>query len=309
MTAERQVPSKAEIESYLKDRRNWGRWKERPGAGTLNLITEEKRRQAAALVRSGKAFSLARPLAVEPSVDNPRPADFYVKRMPWIDGGGAALDYLTVFQHGFSITHIDALCHMWDKHGMWEGREPSEEITFDGARFGGIEQMSEGIMTRAVLLDIPRHRGIAQVDLSSPVHGWELEETRRAQGVDLTPGDALLVYCGRESYEQATGHYGGTLDEDTRYPGLHASCLPFVRDNDVSVLVWDMEDSTPNEYGIPWTVHGAIHAYGLAIVDAAVLNVLAAECHREGRYEFMLTINPLVVIGGTGSPVNPVAIM
>ncbi|MBM3949598.1 MAG: cyclase family protein [SAR202 cluster bacterium] len=305
----REVPSKAEIQFYLRDKRNWGRWKDHPGAGTLNLITDEKRRQAGTFVRSGRAFSLGRPLPAGPSVDNPRPSDLYVKRLEWTDGGGAALDYLTVFQHGFSVTHLDALCHMWDKHGMWEGKDPNETLTFDGAKFGGIEEMREGVLTRGVLLDIPRHRGTKNVGLDSPVHGWELEDIAKAQGVELSPGDALLVYCGREEYEKATGYYGGALDENTRYPGLHASCLPFLRENDVSVLLWDMEDLAPNEYGIPWTVHGAIHAYGLAMVDGVVLQELATVCAAQKQYDFLLTVNPLIVIGGTGSPVNPVAVM
>lgn len=304
-----QTPSKHEVESYLKDLRNWGRWKERPGAGTLNLITDQKRREATTFVRSGKPFSLGRPLPVEPSVDNPRPSDFYIKRWDRTDGGGAALDYFTVFQHGFSVTHIDALCHMWDKHGMWEGKNPEDTITFDGAKFAGIEEMREGILTRGVLLDIPRYRGTDCVDLDSPVHGWELQEVVEAQNVKLTPGDAVLIYSGREAYEKTVGYYGGLIDENTRYPGLHASCLPFFHDNDVSVLLWDMEDLAPNEYGIPWAVHGAIHSLGLAMVDAVVLNELAAECAKENRYDFMLTVNPLILNGGTGSPVNPVAIM
>jgi hypothetical protein len=72
--------------------------------------------------------------------------------------------------------------------------------------------------------------------------------------------------------------------------------------------VWDMMDAAPNEYNVPWTVHGAIFAYGVALVDNALLEPLAAVCAEEGRYEFMFTINPLVVIGGTGSPANPIAV-
>ncbi len=68
-----------------------------------------------------------------------------------------------------------------------------------------------------------------------------------------------------------------------------------------------MMDAAPNEYGIPHTVHGAIPAYGVALLDNALLQPLAEVCAEEGTYEFMLTINPLVVVGGTGSPVNPIA--
>jgi hypothetical protein len=81
-----------------------------------------------------------------------------------------------------------------------------------------------------------------------------------------------------------------------------------MRDHDIAVLVWDMMDHMPNGYDIPWSVHGAIFAYGIALLDNALLQPLAEVCAQEGRYEFMLTIAPLKVIGGTGSPANPIAL-
>jgi hypothetical protein len=74
------------------------------------------------------------------------------------------------------------------------------------------------------------------------------------------------------------------------------------------VLGWDLMDATPNEYGLSWTVHGALFAYGVALLDNCLLEPLAAACAELGRYEFMLTIAPLPVVGGTGSPANPLAL-
>ncbi len=73
-------------------------------------------------------------------------------------------------------------------------------------------------------------------------------------------------------------------------PGLHASCLPFIRDSDAALLVWDMMDLQPNGYDLPWTVHGAIFAYGVGLLDNALLEPLAAACAEEGRYEFLLLV-------------------
>ncbi len=302
------VPSRSEVEGYLSEKRNWGRWKENPGAGTINLITDQKRIYATKFVITGKSISLSKPLPVEPTKANLKPVDFYIKRLEWIDNGGGVLDYLALFQHGLTVTHLDALCHVWDRHGMWEGKNPDKTLTFDGAKFGGIEEWKDGILTKGVLLDVPRYRDTAYVNIDNPVHGWELEEIARKQRVKLNSGDALLVYCGKEEYEIENGPYGADMDIGKGYPGLHASCLPFIRDNDISVLLWDMEDAYPNEYDLAWTVHGAIHSYGLAIVDGARLDVLAKHCNDIGQYEFMLMINPLIVNGGTGSPVNPVAV-
>ena len=299
---ERQVPTKDEVDSYLRDRRNWGRWGDKAAAGAMNLITPEKRLAAARLVKTGRTVSLSRPFPVTPSPTNPRPAQHYVTRSHREPDGGGAGDYYGIAYHGIATTHIDALSHVWDKNGMWEGGNPDEVITFSGSTYGSIDNWSDGILTRGVLLDVPRHRGKPYVTLDEPVHGWELEDIAREQGVALEPGDAVFVYSGREAYTKDVGSWG-----IAPRPGLHASCLPFVRDNDMSILGWDMMDIVPNEYNIPWTVHGVIFAYGVALLDNSLLEPLANVCAEEGRYEFMITINPLNVIGGTGSPVNPIA--
>jgi kynurenine formamidase len=302
---QQRTPTKEEVESYLSDRRNWGRWGNKGGAGAMNLVTPEKRLGAAKLVRSGRTVSLSRPFPVVPSVENARPAQHYVTVWDREPGGGAAVDYYGVFYHGTAATHIDALCHVWDENGAWDGHDPSRLITFSGATYGAVDQWRNGILTRGVLLDVPKHRGKPYVTLDAPVHGWELESIAREEGLTLEPGDAVMVYSGREAYARDHGGFWGGGPER---PGLHASCLPFIRDHDVSILGWDMMDAAPNEYGIPWTVHGAIFAYGVALLDNSLLEPLAGVCAQEGRYEFMLTVNPLVVIGGTGSPVNPVAV-
>ena len=135
----------------------------------------------------------------------------------------------------------------------------------------------------------------------------ELEEVAKAEGVAVEPGDALVVYSGREAYNR---DHPDTIwgSNPAERPGLHSSCLPFIRDNDVALISWDMMDLNPNGYGLPWSVHGVIFAYGVALQDNALLEPLAQACAEEGRYEFMLSILPLRVAGGTGSPVNPVAL-
>ena len=302
---ERRTPTKDEVMSYLRDRRNWGRWGDRGSAGAMNLITAQKRLEAVGLVQNGRTVSLSRPWAVEPRAENPRPAQHFMNVMDRGNGGGAAMDFYGVYYHGTATTHIDALCHVWDEGGMWDGKSPGDILGFSGATYGTVDAWSDGILTRGVLLDVPRHRGAPYVTLDAPVHAWELEDIASAQGVEIMPGDAVMVYSGREAY--AAEHGGNWAGEPSR-PGLHASCLTFVRNNDISILGWDMMDASPNEYDIPWSVHGVIFAYGVALLDNSLLEPLADACAEEGRYEFMITINPLNVVGGTGSPVNPIAV-
>ncbi len=300
----RRVPTRQEVDSYLRDRRNWDRWGDKGSAGAVNLITEEKRLSAVKLVEKGRTVSLSRPFPVEPSIENPRPALHYLFTVDRQEGWGSAQDFYGITYHGTATTHIDALCHVWTGDGMWDGRDPAKELTFTGAKYGSVDAWSQGILTRGVLLDVPKHRNKPFVTLEEPVHGWELEDIVKEAGVTLEPGDAVVVYSGREAYAEAHGSWGGGESR----AGLHASCLPFIRDNDISILVWDMMDAAPNEYGLPHTVHAVIPAYGVALLDNALLQPLAEVCAEEGRYEFMLSINPLVVIGGTGSPVNPIAV-
>jgi kynurenine formamidase len=302
---EQTLPTRADVEGYLRDRRNWGRWGDDDQCGAINLITAEKRVQAAGLVRSGRNVSLSRDFPKTPGPGNPQPGQHFVQILGGPDTAGAAVDYYGIMYHGYQTTHIDALCHVWDENGMWGGRDPHQEIRGQGTRWGGVEQWRDGIITRGVLIDVPRHRGEAHVTMERPVHGWELEAIATAQGVRVEPGDALLVYSGRERW-QATKPDWNPYAGDR--PGLHASCLPFVRDHDVAVLGWDLMDATPNEYDVRWTMHGALFAYGVALLDNCLLEPLAEACAAEGRYEFMLMVAPLPVVGGTGSPANPIAL-
>ena len=304
---ERRVPTKEEVLAYLKEDRNWGRWGKDDQKGALNMVTPEKKVAAAKLVKSGRAVSLSREFPKTPAPNNPTPAIHYMKRLVRGERSGASVDYYGISYHGTATTHLDALCHVWDANGMWNGRDPDKVITMEGAEWGSVEHWKEGIVTRGVLLDVPKHRRKPYVTFEEPIHGWELEDIAKEEGVALRPGDALVVYGGREKWNEGGNPLWGSNAD--RRPGLHASCLKFIRESDCCLLVWDMMDLTPNGYNLSWSVHGSIFAYGIGLVDNALLQPLAEACAQEGRYEFMLTVNPLRVVGGTGSPVNPVAIL
>ena len=289
----RRLPTQAEVDSLYSERRNWGRWGADDEMGAMNLITAEKRIKAAALVSNGRTVSMSRVF---------EPEQHFIRKNNREGGAGAVVDYLGFIYHGLTVTHIDALCHMWDTDGMWQGRDADKELDTEGAHFGNITAWSGGIITRGVLLDVPRHRGEPHVTRKKPVHGWELEEVARAQGVELEPGDALLVHSGREEFQRREGTWG----PEPR-PGLHVSCAKFIRDHDVSLLGWDMMDERPNDYGLTFPVHGVLFNFGVGLLDNALLEPLANACAEEERYEFMFMALPLKVARGTGSPANPIA--
>ena len=296
---ERRIPTKDEVLAYLKEDRTWGRWGDDDQVGAVNLITPEKRVQAAGLVKSGRAVCLSRVFPTTPAPNNPNPAHHYMKMVFRGQESGYSADYYGISYHGTATTHLDALCHVWNENGMWGGRQPGQYITMEGAQWGSVENWKEGLTTRGVLLDVPKHRGVPYVTIDEPIHGWELEDIAAEQGVSVIAGDALIVYGGREKWNEN----GNTLwgSDSAQRPGLHSSCLKFIRESDCALLVWDMMDLTPNGYDLGWSVHGAIFAYGIGLLDNALLQPLAEACAEEGRYEFMLTVNPLRVVGGTGS--------
>ncbi len=287
------MPTQEEVESWYTDRRNWGRWGDNDQMGAINLITQEKSVAAAGLVQNGRKVSMSRVF---------EPEQHFIRTNARPGGASSVVDYYGFIYHGQTITHIDALCHMWDTDGMWQGRDPDVEITTQGATFGTIDAWSNGIVTRGVLIDVPKHRGTAYVTSDRPVQGWEIEEIARAQGVDVEPGDALLVYSGKDAYVRGGGTYGGG-----DRPGLSVTCAKFIRDHDVALLGWDMMDARPDPYGLAFPVHGVLFNYGVALLDNALLEPLAEACAEEERYEFMFMGLPLNVARGTGSPANPVA--
>lgn len=301
---DRDAPTAAQIVGYLRSRRNWGRWGPEDQRGTLNLITASKRAEAARLATTGRVVPLSRPWPTRPAPGNPYPAELFMKRIDKGGGAGLAEDFIGTYYHGTSVTHLDALCHVWDADGMWNGRRPDEVIGFDGSSWASVDAWADGIFTRGVMLDVPAHRHTKYVTVDRPVRWSELETIARDEGVEVAPGDAVVIHSGREAWDRENPPWASLAVR----PGLDASCIGFVREHDCSALVWDMTDRMPNGYGLPFGVHAAIAALGLALIDMALLEPLADACREQRRWEFLFVASPLAIAGATGSPVNPLAV-
>jgi hypothetical protein len=300
------VPTEEEVATYFETCSNWGRWGADDNAGTINLITPEKRREAASMVQTGRAVSLARPWNTVGGPGNWNPAQHFVRTWPQ-----GCVDYIGISYHGYATTHIDALCHIFWEGQMWNGKD-SRDVTSGGARSGHVAAWSNGITTRGVLLDIPRLRGTDYVDIEHPVRGYELEAAAAAEGIELRPGDAVCVYSGREKYYAA---HPDAVPGMPPSPGLHVDTIPAFKANDSAVLVWDFMDASPAGYKLfeGRAAGGPVHVLaivylGLPLLDNSILQPLSEACAEERRWEFMLTVNPLHISGGTGSPVNPIAV-
>ena len=233
-------PSEAEVRSYFETCSNWGRWGPDDSAGTVNLITPEKRREAAALVRSGRSVSCAYPLNTQGAPGNWRPAQHFMTIGP-----GVSADYIGLVFHGYATTHVDALCHIFWEGRMWNGKNAAEEVTSAGARTGAVAAWKDGIITRGVLLDIPRLRGTDYVTTDRPTRGWELEAAAEAEGVELRPGDAVLVRGARPAFLAGNPDAVPGMEPT---PGLHVDCVPVLKQADAAILGWDMLDARPHSY-------------------------------------------------------------
>lgn len=301
----------AAFHDKLVSHRRWGRWGDDDQRGALNLIDASRTRGAARLIRTGQVVSLSRDFPLQPSANNPRPAEHFMRMSTESDGQGSATDYIGINFHGRASTHMDALAHVWDEDGAWNGKIPSEIISYDGVRWGGVENFACGIAGRGVILDVARQRPEGFVVQDAPVTGEELARVAALSSVHLESGDILVINCGREAWERANGYPWGAPDARgmIKRPGLHTSCLDFFYDVDCGLIVWDMMDAIPNDHGVKHSVHTVIHTQGIPLIDNALIEPLAEICHTSARSDFMFVVAPLKIVGGTGSPVNPLAIL
>ncbi|MBW2363457.1 MAG: cyclase family protein, partial [Deltaproteobacteria bacterium] len=242
--ADRTPPTAGEYANYRKRFSNWGRWGDRDELGTLNHITPEARRAAAALVAEGKSVSLSRPIDTHAGPSNPFPAHHLIA----VGDSGGLMDYLGLFVHGYANTHLDALCHIPTSDGRhYYNGSPVGHSNLPTTRTGTVEHWRNGIVARGVLYDVPRLRGADYVERGSPVHGWDLVDCAAAQGSEPRAGDAVLVRAGAGPYFAAhPGAHGVTGG-----PGLHASALEFLFETNAALLGWDLLDAATQDQGIP----------------------------------------------------------
>jgi kynurenine formamidase len=297
-----------DIDALFAKVSNWGRWGPDDEIGALNLITPRKRLQAAQLAIHGISVSCALPLNTRGGPENPNPVVHLMTGAGDIDGTWGTGDYFAIASHGIAHTHLDALCHIFYKGRMYNDR-PGTLVTSRGAAANSIESGKDGIVSRGVLLDIPRATGKEWLEPGEAIFTDDLEAAEKACRVQVEEGDVLLVRTGRHLRRERLGPQPGGFAAGIA--GLHGSTLPWLHARGVAVLGCDgISDVVPS--GGPQgsqPIHMvAIPAMGVHIIDNADLEGLAATCSRFDHWEFMLTIAPLKLLRGTASPVNPIAL-
>ena len=313
---DRNVPDEAEVLTYFETCSNWGRWGEDDELGTLNFLTPDTRRSAVQLVREGISVSCARLLpTLKPEEDFEWPPVHYMTGSgeAWTgkptppDSLQVAGDFFGVAFHGFAVTHLDSLCHIFRDGHMYNGRPAELVSTAAGATVMSVDTVRHGIVGRAVLLDIPALTDRQWLEPGDPVFPEDLEAAAQRAGVSVGQGDIVLCRFGTMARRNALG---ASKEVFSTRAGLHATCAPWLHERGVAALGSDSaQDLYPSGYrALRAPMHQVgIVAMGLCLIDNCDLETLAATCRQLGRYEFLLTVNPLRIENGTGSPVNPIA--
>ncbi|MFJ2635042.1 cyclase family protein [Streptomyces sp. NPDC087422] len=280
---------------------NWGRWGSDDELGTLNLITDAVRAQAAAEVRTGRWVSLAQPITPTPIVSSPFAPTTVdvspVQQMMSYTGVPVAADLTLTQNHHAGSTHIDALAH-WSTDGqVYPGRPRDQVVTAAGVTFASTGAFAAGIVTRGVLLDLVVDGRLAP---GHAVTSHDLEEAEKRQNVEVRSGDALAIRLG----------WPATPVPGTPTPGISLDAVRWMHHRQVAVYTGDRGDAFPPlDPNGPSPLHGvALGRMAMPLIDASQLDDLAALCAELGRYSFLLSVAPPRIHGMTGVPVNPIAL-
>jgi kynurenine formamidase len=307
----------ADFDRLAEKLRNWGRWGAEDQRGALNHIGPEALKRGAAEVRDGKLFNLG----LRFDRNGPQPGrgrfnplvyvtDLFTPLNPAVPGVCYSDDVIHMPLQ--CATQWDALGHVHYDGQLYNGCSARECLTEKGALKMGINHLAAtGILSRGVLLDIARFKGVDRLPIDYAITVDDLRACAEAQGVAPQPGDILLL---------RTGHIQRfTVDDDRlgfmgMQPGLSYTCAEWAHDKSLAAVAADnmaVEILHPEIFATeaPLPFHMlALRDMGMPLGEMFNTEALAADCAADGRYSFMLTAPPLEVTGGFGSPVNPQAL-
>ena len=294
--------------------RNWGRWGDDDERGALNLLSPDVVLRATQVCRTGKVYNLGLPvqrqgvpvfdyrgapqrLTLTSQTDEGAYTDFGAP-----EGLGTNEDVMVIPNH--NGTHMDALCHVYSEDHFYNGFSKHTFTSQGGAGRCGIDKLG-GFAARAVVLDMPAAMGVETLEPGYRITGDDLEQAASKQGVSVGTGDALLVRTGwLDVFEQ---HQAAGTPPPFAQPGLGLSSVDYVRDNGVAVVGSDNAaiECIPFDDNRFLSVHVELLVkLGIPLLEHVVLSRMTSdEC-----FEALLVVAPMLVTGGTGSPINPIAI-
>lgn len=284
--------------------RKWGPLDE---CGARNLVDEKATLRGLASVKTGRVMSLGVEIkggTRGPAAPNRAPVQHFMLR----DGGdyaagleerhgfGFSDDAILIPTHG--TTHIDALCHVWQKGRMYNGFAASE-VSSRGAAKCGIDKL-QPIVTRAIFVDMA---ALAQAAPGYAIRCEDLVAAVERSGIKPEPGDALVVRTGWLASWRAG------IGRPLVSAGLHHDCADWIIDSGFALVAADnpaveVLPSRDPDSAVPLHIR-LLRDSGIYLAELLDLDELS----RMARSSFMLTIAPLRIQGGAGSPITPVAVL
>jgi kynurenine formamidase len=300
----------AEFDALFDRLARWGEGALPDERGTLARVDDAARLRALSAARTGRSVGLAWPLDTAAGPDNAHPALHHMVDLGDVEAPEPSChkDFLGIDYHGKATTHLDAVCHIGYRGRLFGGVEARSVVGAGGSRWGSVDRLSAGMVLRGVLLDVPAVRGVDWLEPGTAVHADDVAAVAEALGVEVGEGDAVLLRTGHAGRRRALGAW----DAGAASAGLHVDAVPWLAGRGTVLLGSDGDsDVRPSPV---LELHSPVHALaltalGMPLLDNLDLEELSAACAQEGRYTFALVVAPLVVRGGTGSPVNPVAVL
>jgi len=300
----------------------WGVWGKAPEVGTLNNIAPDAAVAAARLVQRGVRFNLNLPLhvplgEVAPGAHRLRAAPVQTLIKTEFAGLPIRDDRIDgLFPQ--ASTQWDGLAHVGDpQHGFYNGVKDHEITQRPGTRLG-VEQYAQfGIVTRAVLVDLPRFFAAADRRWSpmgsEEASAGDLAAALAANGITLRRGDVLLVRTGWIAAFRAAANeaardrlfrardYSGLAGDAAMWEFLWDSGIAAVASDAVTVEAWPIRAGAAS-------LHLAIARLGLVLGEMFDLEALAEDCAATSSFACCFVSVPLNLRGGIGSPANALAI-
>jgi len=307
------------VRELAKKYRNWGKWGADDELGTLNYITPEKVAAAARLVRQGKPFSLAIPF------DSRGPQSGFGGRTNpqhymLQDGGdvaSGAQDFIPGLRYCDDAitmplqcaTQWDALSHIYFDGKMYNDRGP-EWVNSNGARANSIDKLKAKVVSRGVLLDIPRHRGKPWLEPGEAIYPTDLDGAAAQQHVHIEGGDIVLIRTGQLAQVKAEGSWGHYAGGPA--PGLSLTVAEWLATHEIAGYATDTwgTEVIPNETPDVFQPLHCVVIVNMGMLVGEIFNLeeLAEHCAGDAVYEFLFVAPPLPITGAVGSPINPQAI-
>jgi kynurenine formamidase len=310
------VPVPAPYAEVAARVRNWGRWGPDDQIGTLNLVDNAARLRGAAAVTSGKSFALGLPLSESEGIQagfikgrvNPVRSMIQINEPLSADPDWVCSSEDVVTLALQCATHWDALAHVSYGGHLYNGY-PAESITDAGASVGGIHHLTT-VISRGVLLDVARARGLSVLEPGYAITPADLDAAAQLGGLEIQSGDILLVRTGQMV------HLGEGRRDLIAYtwpsPGLTIETAEWFHAHDVAAVATDtlVFEVFPCQYDDIYLPVHLLHLVEMGMTQGQnwVLDELAADCAADGQYSFLLDATPLPFTNGLGSPLNPVAL-